>query len=247
MKTLHPILNTRKVSNEVAEIEILDAIVSHDEYLMELTYLSYDGEKPVSISAPVFRDKIKAFGNVSEIRVLINSAGGEVTNGMAIYETLKQHPARIVIDILGEAASTAGWITQAGDEVRISNGGMMMMHDPMMLTIGDIQEHEKAIRSLKTARDSIVNIFADRSSNSVKQLQEWMSAETWFTAQEALDAKLVDTITERKAIYNSAKIKVARKYFRNYPDVVDSNRTPLSIAAAETDSLNLRRRQLQAR
>lgn len=246
MKNLRPILNVNRLTNQRAEVEILDRIVDHDEYLWETSYFHYDGEgKPAIVSGVAFRDQVKALGEIAEIHVIINSIGGDVTNGLVIYETLKQHPAKVIVDIIGEAASTAGFIAMAGDVINISDGGMMMIHDPMTFTYGNLKDHEDSIKALKVGRQAIINIFRNRTSKSEKQISDWMADETWFDSKQAKDAGLVDNILEKKAIYNSSKIQVASSQFRNYPKSIESPKTFPSLIDAEFDSLNLRRRQLQ--
>src|SRR5262245_27525916 len=89
------------------------------------------------VSAKQFADDLRALGQVQTINVHINSAGGEVFDGVAIYHTLVQHPARVVSHVDGLAASIASVIAMAGDEIRITEAGMFMIHNARGGVVGE--------------------------------------------------------------------------------------------------------------
>jgi ATP-dependent Clp protease protease subunit len=88
------------------------------------------------MSAKTFVTELQKLGKVDVINLHINSPGGSVFDGVAIYNSLKSHPARIEVDVDALAASIASVIAMAGDEIRIAENAMMMIHDPTGVAIG---------------------------------------------------------------------------------------------------------------
>ena len=144
------------------------------------------------ISAATIYDQLKELGDIKTIRVRINSPGGSVFEGTAIYNLLKQHAARVLVSIDGLAASMASIVAMAGDEIEIGDGAYLMIHDPLGYVRGDSGEMRDMAELLDKMRDQLIGIYARRTSQSVDQIQEWMKAETWMTAEEAIANKFAD-------------------------------------------------------
>ncbi len=162
-------------ANGVAEITIYDVI---DRYY--------------GVSASAIYDQLKAIGEVKTIRVRLNSNGGSVFEGTAIYNLLKQHPARVTVTIDGLAASMASIVAMAGDEIEIGDGAYLMIHDPLGYVRGDSEDMREMADLLDKMRDQLVGIYARRTSQSAEQIKEWMKAETWMTAEEAVANRFAD-------------------------------------------------------
>ena len=131
--------------------------------------------------------------------VHINSAGGDVGDGIAIGNTIRKYKGfkRTVVD--GIAASIASVIAQAGDERIVEPGAMTMIHDALTLCYGNAQEMAKTAETLDKHSDNIASIYADRSGGTVEQWRDVMRAETWYTAEEAVAAGLADKIGSGEA------------------------------------------------
>lgn len=138
------------------------------------------------LTAGAFRTLLDGLGDVSEIVVRINSPGGSVWDGFAIYNALIEHPARITVHIDGLAASIASVIAMAGDRVIMGRGAQMMIHDPWQLAIGNAEQLRKAADVLEKVGEGLVDAYARRTRASRTQLGEWMAAETWFSAADAV-------------------------------------------------------------
>ena len=147
------------------------------------------------------------------INVYINSPGGDVFAGHAIYNALCRHKARVVVTIDGYAASIASVIAMAGDEIFIAQNAMMMIHDPYAWVAGDAAELRRQAELMDKIKDTIVGVYAARSSLSAEDAAELMSLETWFTATEALDAGLADTVIAAKKIAACGDLS----FFKNKP------------------------------
>ena len=102
---------TARATNGVAELSIYDEIGSY------------------GVPAKAFIDEMKSLGNISELTLRINSPGGSVFDGIAIYNALKRHPAKVIVTVEGLAASIASVILCAGDEVVMPKNALIMIHD----------------------------------------------------------------------------------------------------------------------
>lgn len=152
------------------------------------------------ISAKRFADDIRAAGQVDLITVRINSPGGLMFDGIAMYNVLDRHPARVEVDVDGMALSAASIVAMAGDEIRIAANAMMMIHNPQSIALGDADAMRHEAEVLDQAKVGLVNTYAARSAGDAKEISDMMDAETWFTAQEAVDAGLADVVTGELAI-----------------------------------------------
>lgn len=131
----------------------------------------------------------------SEITLRINSPGGDVFDGTAIYNALKRHPAKVHTKIDGLAASMASLIALAGDDIEMSEGSFYMIHKPWSMVIGDANDFRAEAELLDKIESTAFDIYAARSTMKPDELREAINAETWFTPQEALDAGFADTIS----------------------------------------------------
>ncbi|MEC0269067.1 head maturation protease, ClpP-related [Paenibacillus anseongense] len=149
-----------------------------------------------SVSAAQFARDLRALGSdVKDITVRINSAGGSVFDGLAIRSTLKSHAANVHVIVDGLAASIASIIAMAGDKITMAAGSMMMIHNPMSsIQMGDASDFREAADFLDKVRDSLVSVYASRTNISEKDLIAMMDAETWMSAEEALDQGFIDEV-----------------------------------------------------
>lgn len=134
-----------------------------------------------------------------EIHLRLNSPGGSVFAARAMEQALREHSARIIVHVDGYAASAASFLAMAGDEIIMGKGAMMMIHKSWTFTWGNADELKKTADLLDKIDGTLVQTYADRSGSMPGQIASWMDAETWFTAQEAVDAGLADSISDAGA------------------------------------------------
>ncbi len=179
-----------------------------------------------SISAKDVIVAIESIGQVPTLNVRINSPGGEVFEGDAIYNALRRKSAsgtQIVIHIDGLAASAAAFIAMAGDSIEIAENAFFMLHEAWTFAMGNKGEIAKTIDLLAKIDEVQAKIFAARSGKDVAIVTEWLLAETWFGAQEAVDNKLADKIgTSLHAGVTDATAKMAARW----------HKTPQKLAAS---------------
>lgn len=135
---------------------------------------------------------------VTDLDVRINSPGGFVDDGVAIYNALARSPHRITVHVDGLAASIASVIAMAGDEIVMSTGSRLMLHNASAITIGDAARHEDRARQLQQVNDLVAGIYASRTGEDRADVLEMMAAETWLTPDEAVDRGFATRVGEAK-------------------------------------------------
>src|ERR1019366_1254050 len=151
------------------------------------------------------------------IDLRINSPGGNVFEGLTIYNLLASHPAKVAVHIDGLAASIASVIAMAGNTIEIADNGMLMIHNAWGVGIGQASDLRKTASVLDSVTGNIAGIYAKRASApDLGEIQDLMDAETWMTASEAKDCGLVDCIVDNMAIAACA-FDPKRFKFKNTP------------------------------
>lgn len=152
-----------------------------------------------ALTTQAFLDALKALGDVDVIRLVVNSDGGLVNDGLAIYHALRTHKAKVHVEIVGVAASMASAIAMAGDKISMAEDGLFMLHDPWGGgVVGNADDLRAAADMLDKYGESLAGIYARRTKYTEAQILEMMGkdggAGTWFNAQEALAAGFIDEI-----------------------------------------------------
>ncbi len=158
---------------------------------------SWDGS---TVDAKAFVD---ALGKVAAdyLSVRINSYGGSVTDGLAIFNALRRHPGAVTIEIDGIAASIASLIAMAGDTVRMAENALMMVHAPWGANLGNAVTMREMADTLDRYAAAMQSSYL-RPGVDVTQIEAWLTdgADHWLSAEDALAAGLVDEITPALAI-----------------------------------------------
>ena len=155
--------------------------------------LFYDEVGFWGITAEQFNAALAAV-TTPNIRLRINSPGGDVFEGYAIYNALKAHPATIAVIVDGIAASAASFIALAGATLTMGDPSMLMIHRAFTLALGNTKDMQAAADLLAKVDGQIADISAGKCGKSQADMLALMDAETWLTAQEAGDLGLVDEI-----------------------------------------------------
>ncbi|HEX6970219.1 MAG TPA: head maturation protease, ClpP-related, partial [Micromonosporaceae bacterium] len=124
----------------------------------------------------------------------INSPGGEVFDAIAIYNALKSHSGQVNVVIDGIAASSASFIAMAGDSVKIARNAQMMIHEAHAICVGNSKDMVECAALLDKCSDNIADIYSQRAGGTVEDWRTRMSSETWFSAEEAVEAGLADEV-----------------------------------------------------
>jgi ATP-dependent Clp protease protease subunit len=137
--------------------------------------------------------QLAALKDVKTLNVRLNSPGGSVFEGVAIYNALTRHPGNVIVHVDGLAASIASVIAMAGKEIRMAENAMLMIHDPWCFCGGGAKEMRKQADVLDQIKETIINVYVARTGKKRDTLAKLMEDETWFTAEEAVAAKMADT------------------------------------------------------
>ena len=155
------------------------------------------------MSAQSFVEEVKEYDG-KELAIHINSLGGEVFDGMAIYSIIQRRKAKTTVYIEGIAASIASVIALAADNVIMSENSLLMIHNAWGGTQGDASEMRKQADVLDKITNEIAEIYVKKTNLPYDEVIRLMSEETWLTAEEAVAMGFVDSISE--------PIKVAAQY-----------------------------------
>lgn len=182
----------------------------------------YDEIGGFGVNARDFISQIRASG-AKKINLRINSPGGSVFDGLAIYNFLKEQDVTVQVD--GLAASIASIIAMAGKEIRIASNGFLMIHNPWGGAMGDSEEMRQTADLLDKIRDSLVGTYAKKTGKDAETIKRWMDEETWFSAEEAKANGFVDTITDEVSF--SASVRS----FKKAPPILNKPSTTAPDAA----------------
>jgi len=152
------------------------------------------------ITPKQFHEDLNALGEITDLRVFINSEGGDVFAGQAIHSMLQRHPANVTVYVDGLAASVASVIAMAGDRIIMPRNAMMMVHNPWIVGVGDAEEFRQLAATLDQIRETIVAAYESKTGMTRDELLALLDAETWMTAEEAVDLGFADEIEEAKQV-----------------------------------------------
>jgi ATP-dependent protease ClpP protease subunit len=204
-----------ETENDTAEISIYDEIggwgISAKEFLGELS-------------------KLKG----KHLHLRINSPGGSVVEGTAIFNALRRHQGGVTVHIDALAASMASVIAMAGMPVYMADNALLMVHNPWTITAGDSEDLRKEADLLDKLKASIRNAYQRKTGLPEDQLQGMMDAETWLDSVDAVALGFVDAIEEGVAAAATVKPAELRARFDKFKGGMEATQTPATEPAAET-------------
>ena len=178
-----------KADSSEVDIFLYDHIVSSED---EAEW--WGGVAPESFVKAVY-----AVDPSHTINLRVNSPGGSVFAARAMEQALRAHKGKVVVHIDGLAASAATFVSMAGDEVVMAKGAMFMIHKAWTGMWGNAEDLRKEADLLDKIDGTLAETYADKTGKDIAAITEWMAAETWFTAQEAMDAGFATSIAEAEA------------------------------------------------
>jgi ATP-dependent protease ClpP protease subunit len=175
------------------------------------------------------------YGRTGPLRVLLNSPGGDLLQGVAMGNMLKAYPGTVTVEVIGFCASAATILAAGADKVKMHQGAFYMIHNPATVTSGDAAQLQKDVETLKKMETEMSTVYVNEMKKrdkmqgmtdeaATKKVKEWMSAETWFTPAEAVEYGFADeivttaeTVTDTEP-YNATASPIYAK-FKNAPFV----------------------------
>lgn len=194
----------------------------------------YDEIGYYGITAQQFATELAGL-DVDTINLRLNSPGGEVFDGIAIFNVLRGHRARVNVTVDGLAASIASVIAMAGDSIEMGRGSRMMIHDAHGLALGDAATMRELADLLDQESDNIAGFYASRAGGKADGWREKMRATTWYTAEEAVAAGLADRVVPDPAPADDVPRNSWDLRMFGEPSPVDSRR-PEPVATHRPDT-----------
>jgi ATP-dependent Clp protease, protease subunit len=146
-----------------------------------------------------------------DVTVNVNSPGGDFFEGVAIYNMLREHKAKVTVRVMGLAASAASVIAMAGDDILMGDGAFLMVHNAWAVAIGNRHDMADAAARLEPFDAAMAQVYASRSGMSLAEVSTLMDKETWINSSQAVEDGFATGLIERADITQDPKAKGERK------------------------------------
>ena len=153
---------------------------------------------------------LRSIGN-RDVVVNINSPGGDFFEGVAIYNMLLAHPAKVTVNILGLAASAASVVAMAGDEINVGDGSFLMIHNAWAVAIGNRHDMRESADRLEPFDKSMVNLYSARTGIGEAEIARMMDKETWISSEQALRDGFATGEIEKGSLSQDANAHILKK------------------------------------
>lgn len=176
-----------------------------DNSISILDVIGFDPWTGEGTTAKRIAGALRSIGAERDVVVNINSPGGDMFEGLAIYNMLREHKGNVTVKVLGIAASAASIIAMAGNEVQIARAGFLMIHNAWILAMGNRHDMREAADFLEPFDRAMADIYAARTDESVKTIQNMMDDETYIGGSDAVDQGFADSLLPSDEIGHKAK------------------------------------------
>ena len=181
------------------------------------------------ITVADFKDAFDLVRDKKAITVYINSPGGDVTTGMALYNLLAHERSKITVEVLGIAASIASVVALAGKELVMDEGSYYMIHNPWSVAWGEADELRKTADVLDKMRDELINLYSARSGIDGDEIGQMMDDETWMTADEAAEKGFASRVHKTVKAAALASFDLSKIGFQHPPKALAPKPRALEI------------------
>lgn len=151
---------------------------------------------------------LRAIGD-RPVEVQINSPGGDMFEGIAIYNVLREHPQAVTVKVMGMAASAASIIAMAGDTLEIGAASFLMIHNCWVLAMGNRHDMRETADFLEPFDAAMVDVYAQRSGQTPADIAKWMDAETYMSGSQAIERGFADALLSADQVKTDEKAKAA--------------------------------------
>lgn len=183
-------------ADDVAGIRALEA---GDNVITMFEVIGEDYWSGGGITAKKVAAQLRAIGP-KPIEVQINSPGGDMFEGIAIYNILREHPQPITVKVMGMAASAASIIAMAGDNIEIGAASFLMIHNCWVMAVGNRHDMRETAEWLEPFDQAMVDLYASRSGRDAKEIAKWMDAETFMSGSQAIERGFADAMLSSDAM-----------------------------------------------
>lgn len=187
-------LTDRKVFDRwSADAAGIRALEKGDNVITMFDVIGEDFWSGGGITAKGVASQLRAIGD-RPVEVQINSPGGDMFEGIAIYNVLREHPQPITVKIMGMAASAASIVAMAGDNIEIGAASFMMIHNCWVIAVGNRHDLQETADYLEPFDQAMVDLYAARTGQDAKQVAKWMDSETYMSGSQAIDRGFADAL-----------------------------------------------------
>lgn len=158
------------------------------------------------VTAKKVASQLRAIGD-RPVTIQINSPGGDMFEGIAIYNVLREHPQPITVQVMGMAASAASVIAMAGDDIQVGAASFLMIHNCWVMAMGNRNDMRELADWLEPFDQAMTGLYAERTGRDVKEIANWMDKETYMSGTQAVERGFADGLLPADAmkIDDSAK------------------------------------------
>ncbi|MCP1200062.1 head maturation protease, ClpP-related [Notoacmeibacter sp. MSK16QG-6] len=208
-----------------ADLSGVRALSQGDNVITMFDVIGEDWWTGGGVTAKKVASQLRAIGD-RPVEVQINSPGGDMFEGIAIYNVLREHSQEVTVKIMGMAASAASVIAMAGDRIEIGAASFVMIHNCWVLAIGNRHDMAEVAEWLEPFDQAMADLYAQRTEQDVAQIGKWMDAETYMSGTLAVDRGFADELLSADRMVEDEEAK-ARAFANN-----DVRSTELSLVRA---------------
>ena len=178
------------IKNDVGESDTADTPTVRTLYLNGV--IAAESWLDDDVTPQLFKDELES--GTGDIEVWLDSPGGDVMAATQIYNMLKNYNGKVTVKIDSLAASAASVVAMAGDEILMSPLSLMLVHNPLTVAAGNVDDMQKAIDMLDEVKESIINAYELKTGLSRAKISHLMDCETWLSAKKAVELHFADGI-----------------------------------------------------
>lgn len=190
--------------------ELMAADKAADNTISVLDTIGVDPWTGEGVTAKRIAGVLRAIGAEKDVVVNVNSPGGDLFEGMAIYNMLREHKGSVTIKVLGIAASAASIIAMAGDQIEIARAGFLMVHNTWVMAMGNRNDLRDLADTLEPFDTAMADIYAARSGLDVKAVMKMMNGETWIGGAAAVEQGFADALLPADQVAKDANARGER-------------------------------------
>lgn len=191
-----------------ADVAGVRAVTTGDNVITMFEVIGEDYWSGGGITAKKVAAQLRAIGD-RPVEVQINSPGGDMFEGIAIYNVLREHPQSVTIKVMGMAASAASIIAMAGDTIEIGAASFIMIHNCWVLAIGNRHDMAETSAWLEPFDAAMVDVYAARTKQDAKTIAKWMDAETFMSGSQAVERGFADALLAADQVREDVAAKAA--------------------------------------
>lgn len=199
--------NTALAAKEEKEKEEDNSISVYDP-------IGFDWWTGEGVTAKRIAAALRTIGKKKNVIVNINSPGGDLFEGIAIYNLLRDHEGEVTTRVVGLAASAASVIAMAGDHIQVARAGFMMIHNVWVMAMGNRNDLRDAAEQLETFDDALADIYAARTNSEKRDVAKMMDKETWFSGSQAIEKGFADELLPADVVEEKEETKDAAASLR---------------------------------